>query len=112
MKRIEDRRAEIDKIDAQLLRLLNRRAQLAIEIGRLKRDAGLPLCAPTRERDVLGRVAQANAGPLDDSAVERFFQLVIRESRRIEEHHRACPSLRPEAPRPGIAKAKPEEAWK
>jgi chorismate mutase len=81
---IEDCRAEIDNVDETLLRLLNRRARLAVEVGMLKRSAGLPLCDPERERTVLARVCEANAGPLDDEAITKLFRRIIRESRRVE----------------------------
>jgi hypothetical protein len=51
--KIEDYRAEIDIIDGELVRLLNMRARLAVEIGVLKRCAALPLYYPDRERGVL-----------------------------------------------------------
>ena len=81
---IEDWRKEIDQVDMELLELLNKRARLAIEVGALKEVAGLPLSDPERERMVLQRLQQANAGPLDAPAVARIFRHVIRESRRVE----------------------------
>lgn len=82
---IEDRRAEIDALDSELLSLLNRRAQLALKVGKSKQDAGLSLCDRTREREVVERACRANAGPLDDQAVARLFRCIIRESRLAEE---------------------------
>lgn len=82
---IAEWRAQIDAVDSELLRLLNRRAQLAIEVGALKRRGALPLCDPGRERQVIARVCVANSGPLDDGAVARLFQCIIDESRRAEE---------------------------
>jgi len=83
--RIEDCREEIDRIDVELLRLLNRRALLALEIGELKTRAGLPLKDEEREREVLSRSSRANAGPLADGSVARIFRRIIRESLRVEE---------------------------
>lgn len=82
---IEDCREEIDRIDGELLRLLNRRAALASEIGELKASAGLPLKDEGREREVLSRSSRANSGPLADVSVARIFRRIIRESRRVEE---------------------------
>lgn len=82
--RIEDCRAEIDGIDETLIRFLNQRARIAVEVGMLKRTAGLPLCDPERERRVLARVCEVNAGPLGDEAVTKLFRRIIRESRRVE----------------------------
>ena len=83
---IEDCREEIDRIDGELLRLLNRRALLALEIGEMKARAGLPLKDEGREREVLSRSSVANAGPLGNGSVARIFRRIIRESRRVEEH--------------------------
>jgi chorismate mutase len=82
---IEDWRMEIDEIDQELLRLLNRRAHMATEVGMLKRSAGIAIQDPQRERDVIARVCCANAGPLDGQAVKRLFRHIIRESKRVEE---------------------------
>jgi len=82
---IEDCREEIDRIDGELLRLLNRRALLALEIGEMKARAGMPLKDEGREREVLSRSSRANSGPLADGSVARIFRRIIRESRRAEE---------------------------
>ena len=84
---IEELRTRIDVIDEQLLRLLNVRVACAVEVGRLKHEAGLPIYQPEREAQVLGRVRQsANelAGPLTAEAVVRIFERIIDEARRAE----------------------------
>lgn len=81
---IEHWRKEIDDIDAELLRLLNMRARLALKVGALKQAADLPFCDPDRERHVLRRVQEINCGPLDERAVGKVFRRIIRESRRVE----------------------------
>jgi chorismate mutase / prephenate dehydratase len=82
--RLEELREEIDVIDAELLRLINRRAQVALRAGALKQTAGLPLCDPERECHVLARARLANDGPLSDAAVANIFRLIIEEARRLE----------------------------
>ncbi len=82
---IEYWRTEIDEIDRELLRLLNRRARLAMKVGDLKRAAGLPCCDPEREAVVLTQLQQANTGPLAGHAVTELFRRIMRESRRLEE---------------------------
>jgi chorismate mutase len=84
---IEELRSRIDVIDEQLLRLLNVRVQCAVEVGRLKHEAGLPIYQPEREAQVLARVRQAAAslaGPLTADAVVRIFERIIDEARRAE----------------------------
>ena len=81
---IEHWRKEIDEIDAELLRLLNMRARLALKVGALKQAAHLPFCDPERERLVLERLQEINPGPLDERAVDKLFRRIIRESRRVQ----------------------------
>jgi chorismate mutase-like protein len=84
---IEELRSRIDVIDEQLLRLLNVRVQCAVEVGRLKHEAGLPIYQPDREAQVLARVKQAAtnlSGPLTADAVARIFERIIDEARRAE----------------------------
>ena len=82
--KIEDWRDEIDQLDEQLVKLLNARSQCAIELGRIKRELGLAIYSPDREREVIAHVTGINPGPLDRTAVRRLFERIIDESRRIE----------------------------
>jgi|SRR5215471_1911151 len=81
---IEDWRDEIDRLDEQLVKLLNARSQCAIELGRIKRELGLAIYSPDREREVIAHVTGMNPGPLDKTAIRRLFERIIDESRRIE----------------------------
>ena len=84
---IEELRGRIDVIDDQLLRLLNVRVAYAVEVGRLKHEAGLPVYQPEREAQVLKKVREATtglAGPLTAEAVARIFERIIDEARRAE----------------------------
>jgi chorismate mutase len=83
---IEDWRAKIDDVDNKLLRLLNRRARLAVEAGKTKMNGGLPVYDDDCERNVLARACRANAGPLDERAVAKIFRRIIRETRCAEFH--------------------------
>lgn len=82
--KIEDWRDEIDRLDEQLVTLLNARSQCAIELGRIKRELGLAIYSPDREREVIAHVTSVNGGPLDRDAMRRLFERIIDESRRIE----------------------------
>ena len=86
---IRIRRAEIDRLDAELLRLINQRAGLGTKLLTLKRAAGLPICDPSRELEVLCRAREGNSGPLDDRAVEEIFRRIVLETRRAEERENA-----------------------
>ena len=56
---IEELRSRIDVIDEQLVRLLNVRVACAVEVGRLKHEAGLPIYQPEREAQVLASVRKS-----------------------------------------------------
>lgn len=81
---IDDLRREIDRLDGELLRIFNQRANLALQIGELKKTAGLPVYDPGREKRIFQRMKEENPGPLDDQAIVRLFERVIDESRRLE----------------------------
>ena len=84
---IEELRNRIDVIDVQLVRLLNVRVACAVEVGRIKHEARLPIYQPERENQVLARVKQSAAelsGPLNAEAVVRIFERIIDEGRRAE----------------------------
>lgn len=77
-------REAIDRVDEVLVRLLNQRVKYAIEIGAIKKELGLPIYAPEREKEVLANVERWSDGPLDGVTVRRLFERVIDEARRIE----------------------------
>lgn len=81
---IEDWRHKIDEIDRRLVELMNERTRCAIEIGKIKHDLNLRVYDPDREREILKRIKESNGGPLDDEGLQRLFERVIDECRRIE----------------------------
>lgn len=81
---IDDLRKRIDLLDESLVRLLNARAACALEIGRLKREMGIAIYQPEREKEVLNRVQSLNNGPLDDQVIKRLFERIIDEARHLE----------------------------
>jgi chorismate mutase len=83
-KKIKRRRDYIDKIDTQLVNLLNKRASYAREIGRIKIKAGIKARSCQREEEVIRNVLAINRGPLSANAVKRLFKLIINESRNTE----------------------------
>jgi UPF0755 protein len=77
-------RRKIDKIDVKIIKLLNRRARCADEIGKIKQKYGIPIYSPEREKQVIKNVLKHNYGPLSDMAVRRLYERIIDESRRLE----------------------------
>lgn len=81
---INDLRIEIDRLDRELLRIFNQRADLALKIGEIKKERQMAVYDPEREKRIFEAMTAANPGPLEDSAIVRLFERVIDESRRLE----------------------------
>ena len=80
-------RAEIDGIDAELLRLLNARARCAQKVGEIKAEHGEAghIYRPEREAQVLRRLQEANPGPLPGENITFFFREVMSACLSLEE---------------------------
>jgi chorismate mutase/prephenate dehydratase len=78
-------RAEIDALDREIVGLLNRRARLALQIGKTKAQGGRPIIDAEREREVLVRVAMANDGPFPQDALLALYRQLMETITRLEE---------------------------
>ena len=74
---LEKLRSLIDELDSELLKLLNERAKLVIEIGKIKQKEKKDVLVPLREKELLDRLRQFNKGPMTDSMVIYLFQQII-----------------------------------
>ena len=81
---LADWRRRIDEIDKKLVEFLNERSRCALEIGKLKQEANIPLYQPDRENEVLENAERNNSGPLTDAAIRRLFERIIDEARAAE----------------------------
>ena len=84
-ERLEEYRTQIDGVDRQIVELLNKRAAIVQRIGSVKKEAGLGVAAPAREQQVLDHVVEVGkAGPLPPAAVQRVYEVILREMRMWE----------------------------
>jgi chorismate mutase / prephenate dehydratase len=83
-------REEIDGIDRQVVDLLNRRASLAQEVGRLKGRDGKPFFTPERERAIFEQLAAMNSGPLLNRQLQSIYREVISAARALEQPLKAA----------------------
>src|SRR6266702_2181861 len=81
---IAEWRKKIDEIDRKLVQLLSERAQAAHEIGKLKRDIGMPIYEPDRERTVFENARNSNKGPLPDRDLQRIYERIMDVMRQIQ----------------------------
>ena len=86
MATLEELRKQIDQIDEQVIRLLNDRAQVVVQVGKLKRsEAGAPpIYAPDRERHALDRIKNLNKGPLPDRCLVAVYRELMSGSFYLE----------------------------
>ncbi|MFQ5464573.1 MAG: prephenate dehydratase [Thermodesulfobacteriota bacterium] len=70
-------REEIDAIDLEILRLLNKRAKVVIDVGRAKTRGKQEYYVPERELEIYRRLTQKNTGPFPSGAVKNVFREVI-----------------------------------
>ena len=78
-------RARIDEIDAQLVELLNQRAEVVLAIGALKRETGKAVRDPAREALVHEKLHGRNSGPLANDALSRIWERIMAEMRALQE---------------------------
>jgi len=81
---LEELRNRIDELDHKLVQLLNERAQVVVEIGKLKSKTGKPIYAPDREKEVFARIAKANEGPLPDRCLLAIWRELMSGSFALE----------------------------
>jgi chorismate mutase/prephenate dehydratase len=82
--RLKPLREAIDGVDRRIVELLNERARLATEVGRIKQETAAPVYRPEREAQVLERVAQLSQGPLEAAQIHSVYREVIAACRGLE----------------------------
>jgi len=81
---LDELRKRIDEIDDRLLELLNERAKVVVDIGKLKNKAGGRIYAPDREKQVLDKIRKANKGPLPDGCLLAIWREMMSGSFVLE----------------------------
>ncbi len=92
---ISDWRKKIDEVDAAVLKLVNLRADMAIEIGKLKSQEGIGLRVPAREREIVERMQASNSGPLDAESIAKIYETIVGQCIRAQERSGGGPSQQP-----------------
>ena len=81
---LEDLRQKIDKIDAGILKLINERAKMAIEIGNFKKRRGRDIYVPDREQIVYRKLIKKNKGPVSSQALKAIYREIMSNSLALE----------------------------
>jgi chorismate mutase/prephenate dehydratase len=85
MKELEKLRREIDQIDNEILKLLNKRAEVVIGISHIKRNEKAKFYSPEREREILERLTALNKGPFPHETLKVIYREILSASLSLEE---------------------------
>lgn len=73
-------RKQIDRIDKEIVELLNNRSNVSLNISKTKQKEGKSVYSPEREREVLKKVVLMNKGPLPEKAIEAIYREIMSSS--------------------------------
>ena len=82
---LESLRTQVDELNLEILRLVNERAAVVKEIGRVKEKQGVNRYDPLRERHMLNLIKENNAGPLPQSTVDHIFKEIFKTALELQE---------------------------
>lgn len=83
--RLQELRQEIDPINLKILDLLNQRASIALEIGKVQQELGTTFYDPQREAEMLTELQKVNNGPFSNETINKLFNEIFRATLNLEE---------------------------
>jgi len=82
---MQDLREQLDTLNLDLLKLINKRAEIVQEIGEIKGKQSTRKFDPVRERDMLNHIVTHNDGPFKNATVEHIFKEIFKAGLEIQE---------------------------
>lgn len=90
---LEDIRNKLDTIDQEIVTLLDQRAKLGRQVGKIKRELNLPLHHPEREKEVLRRIAELSDASFPSQGLKRIYRVIMAETLALQkENDSGCPN--------------------
>jgi chorismate mutase / prephenate dehydratase len=77
-------RAEIDRMDQDLVKLLNHRSEISVQIGQLKHEQGIEVWSSAREDEVIAKALASSRGPLPEETLRSIFRELLSGSRSLQ----------------------------
>ena len=74
---LDQLRKKIDQIDEKLVELINERARVVVEVGKLKQSEATPIYVPHREKAVIDKIGRINQGPLPDKTLSAIWREIM-----------------------------------
>ncbi|ADC48832.1 MULTISPECIES: bifunctional 3-deoxy-7-phosphoheptulonate synthase/chorismate mutase [Alkalihalophilus] len=84
-EQLDKLRSELDEVNLKLLELINERARVVQEIGKVKGKQGVNRFDPVRERSMLDHIAANNTGPFETSTLQHLFKQIFKASLELQE---------------------------
>ena len=78
-------RKQIDKVDKRLVKLIEKRLDIAKKIGEYKRVHNMEIYAPEREKMVLDKVVFSTKNPQYKKCTTEFYEKMLQISKEIQE---------------------------
>ena len=89
--RLLELREELNELDRRIRDMLNQRAAISLEVGKLKKQNDGGVLRPMRERQLLEALAADNPGPLPDSHLQAIYREILSSSRSLQSYQQvAC----------------------
>lgn len=107
---LDNLRARVDEVNLELLKLINERAQLVKDIGRVKEGQGVYRFDPVRERMMLDKIKEHNDGPFDNATIDHIFKEIFKAGLDLQQddHKKALLVSRKKKPEDTIIPLKGE----
>jgi 3-deoxy-7-phosphoheptulonate synthase / chorismate mutase len=107
---LDQLREQLDEVNLQLLELINKRAELVQQIGKVKNTQGINRFDPVRERKMLDLIAESNEGPFETSTLQHIFKEIFKAGLELQEddHRKALLVSRKRKPEDTIVNIKGE----
>lgn len=107
---LDNLRDRIDEMNVKLLEIINERAQLVQEIGRVKETQGVNRYDPVRERSMLNHIKEHNDGPFENSTIEHIFKEIFKAGLELQkdDHRKALLVSRKKKPEDTVVNVKGE----
>ena len=83
-RKLDVLREKMKEKDKEIVRLLNERAQVSVQIGKVKGEGGMQVYDPSQEAKVHGYLQELNSGPLPQKALTTIFREIISASRDLQ----------------------------
>lgn len=77
-------RSKIDELDKKIIALLNERTDLALEVGKIKSEAGKEIYAPERESQIYQKIDREAKGPLPKDSLKSIYREIMSAALALE----------------------------